>query len=157
MTANNNNVQHNRRKSDSAIAEHKAITQKHGESIAMLRTDVASLQTGLENLDKGIGRIAYKIDSLTEPKPTNWTGVGSLIVAVIIVFGGVFSFLFNAQNKSSVEALDYLSSESSLRHRIQAEQIEYISEQYNRLHDRVIQEKERQADLNLHFTKQHKE
>ena len=149
-------VQHNRRHADKALDEHRKVTQKHGTDIASLRTDVASLKTGLDNVDKGISRISYKLDTLAEPQPTNWTGVGSLIVTIIIVFGGVFGFLFNAQGKHTAEALAYGSGESQLRHSIQAEQIRYLAKQYDNLSNQIIDGERRQAELNIHFTQQHR-
>ena len=150
------NQQHNRRSADKVMEEHRQVTHKHGQDIASLRSNVASLQTGLDNVDKGISRLSYKLDTLGEPKPTNWTGIGSLIVTIILVFGGVFGFLFNSQTKNMATALDYGSGESQLRHSIQAEQIRYLAKQYDNLSNQIIDGERRQAELNIHFTQQHR-
>ena len=149
-------AQHNRRQVDKVMEEQRKVTQRHGADIASLRTDVASLQTGLDNVDKGISRLSYKLDTLGEPNPTNWTGIGSLIVTIIIVFGGVFGFLFNSQTKSMATALDYGSGESQLRHSIQAEQIRYLAEEVDDLAHQLIEAERRQSELNIHFTQQHR-
>ena len=91
---------------------------------------------------------------MSESKPTNWVGVGSLLVGVIFVFGGIFGFLFTAQSNSTADALAYGSGESALRHRIQAEQIEYLVQQQVRLSDKVTISEQRQAELNLYFTRE---
>ena len=86
---------------------------------------------------------------------SNWIHIGSLIVTIIIVFGGVFAFLFNAQSNRIAEALEYGSGESQLRHTIQAEQITYLNNQIDKLGDRVLDGERRQAEINMQFTEEH--
>ena len=102
-------------------------------------------------MDKNINRIVDQLDDVTKPKESNWTAVGSLIIAVVIVFGGIFGFLFNAQSKSTEDALSAVQRESDLRHRIRTLHEANLTESVVRLQDQVIRKMQRQEELNLHF------
>ena len=140
-----------RRKLDKADDIHRNITERHGRDISGLHSEVAGLKIGLDNVDKGIGRISKQIDQISKPKESNWTAVGSLIIAVVLVFGAVFGFLFNAQSKSTEDALESVQRESDLRHRIRTLHEKNLTESVMRLQDQVIRKLQRQEELNLHF------
>lgn len=142
-----------RRSTDAEYDAHKKITERHGQEISMLRTDVAGLKTGLQNVDATLNKIGDKIDVITQPHPTNWTGVGSLIVAIILFLGGVFSFFFKAQNDSVTDALTYSSKESQLRHEIQESQITRLDAFASHIYKRFIEENEAQEKMNMDFVK----
>lgn len=145
------------RRSDDAADAHKKITELHGTQISLLRTDVASLTTGLTNVEVTLNKIGDKIDILSQPNPTNWTGVGSLIVAIVLFLGGVFSFFFKAQANSIEDALVYSSKESELRHEIQAAQIDQLAKISTHIHNRMIVGFDKQEDINMSILKEHAE
>tara|TARA_R110001592_G_scaffold170757_1_gene408083 strand:- start:1572 stop:2069 length:498 start_codon:yes stop_codon:yes gene_type:complete len=140
-----------RRKLDKADEIHRSVTERHGRDISGLHSEVAGLKIGLDNVDKGIGRISKQIDQISKPKESNWTAVGSLIIAIVLVFGAVFGFLFNAQAKSTEDALASVQRESDLRHRIRTLHEKNLTESVMRLQDQVIRKLQRQEELNLHF------
>ena len=140
-----------RRTLDKAEEIHRGITERHTRDIAGIHADVAGLKAGIDNVDKNINRIVDQLDYVTKPKESNWTAVGSLIIAVVIVFGGIFGFLFNAQSKSTEDALSEVQREIDLRHRIRTLHEANLTESVVRLQDQVIRKLQRQEELNLHF------
>ena len=140
-----------RRHLDKAEDIHRGITERHTKDIARIHTDVASLKAGIDNVAINLNRIFDQLDDATKPKESNWTAVGSLIIAIVIVFGGIFGFLFNAQSKSTEDALFNVQRESDLRHEIRDLQEQNITAQVRRLQDRVLTKLNRQDELNLKF------
>jgi hypothetical protein len=69
------------------------------------------------------------LSHFSQPKETNWAQIGSLIVAVIVVFGSIFGFLFYAQ----------------------ASNTQAVSAALFRLEDRMLANSANQEDLNMQF------
>ena len=61
--------------------------------LSALKTEVATLQASVTNLAKGQDEIKDMIRERMRDKPTNWIGIGSLILAGISILGS-FVWLF---------------------------------------------------------------
>lgn len=142
-----------RRMSDKEDGGHFEITQRNVRDIGEIRTDIAGLKVGVDGLAETMHRISKQLSQLTQPKETEWTAVGSLIIAVVLVFGGIFGFLFNAQSSSTEDSLIAVQRESDLRHEIRDLHERNLTAQVVRLQDRVLLKMERQEKLNLEFSK----
>jgi len=119
---------------------HFDITQRNVRDIGEIRTDIAGLKVGMDGLGReqvagfanqteNMQRLSKQLSHFSQPKETNWAQIGSLIVAVIVVFGSIFGFLFYAQagNTSAVSAALF------------------------RLEDRMLANSANQEDLNMQF------
>ena len=121
-------------------AGHFDITQRNVRDIGEIRTDIAGLKAGMDGLGReqvagfanqteNMQRLSKLLSHFSQPKETNWAQIGSLIVAVIVVFGSIFGFLFYAQ----------------------ASNTEAVSAALFRLEDRMLANAENQEDLNMKF------
>lgn len=121
-------------------AGHFDITQRNVRDIGEIRTDIAGLKAGMDGLGReqvagfanqteNMQRLSKQLSHFSQPKETNWAQIGSLIVAVIVVFGSIFGFLFYAQ----------------------ASNTEAVSAALFRLEDRMLANAENQEDLNMKF------
>ena len=142
-----------RRASDKAEDTHRRITERHTNEIASVQSEVSGLKVGLTNTEKGVNNLTNKVDTQCAKEEQNWTAIGSLIVAILIVFGGIFGFLFNSQSNSTEATLINVQRESDLRHEIRDLHEKNLTNQVVRLQDRVLTKLERQEELNLEFSK----
>ena len=121
-------------------AGHFDITQRNVRDIGEIRTDIAGLKAGMDGLGReqvagfanqteNMQRLSKQLSHFSQPKETNWAQIGSLIVAVIVVFGSIFGFLFYAQ----------------------ASNTQAVSAALFRLEDRMLANAENQEDLNMKF------
>lgn len=121
-------------------AGHFDITQRNVRDIGEIRTDIAGLKAGMDGLGReqvagfanqteNMQRLSKQLSHFSQPKETNWAQIGSLIVAVIVVFGSIFGFLFYAQ----------------------ASNTQAVSAALFRLEDRMLANAKNQEDLNMKF------
>lgn len=142
-----------RRVTDKFDAAHKRITEQNTHSIAAINSDLNGLKVSLTNIDKAVEGLGSKLEQLATPHVINWPAIGSLIIGVIIVFGGIFGFLFQTQSDNVQDQLTAVQRESDLRHEIRDLHERNLTEQVIRLQDRVLRKMELQEKLNLDFVK----
>ena len=145
-----------RRASVPSDSEHRRVTEKNVHNIALITSDINGIKVGLTNIDRSVLGMGKKLDAVTA-KDINWAAIGSLIVAVIIVFGGIFGFLFEAQSNNVQEQLTAVQRESDLRHEIRDLQERNLTSQVIRLQDRVLRKMELQDQLNFEFLREQAE
>jgi hypothetical protein len=119
---------------------HFDITQRNVRDIGEIRSDISGLKVGMDALGNSqssgfasqsaaMERLSKQLSHFSQPKETNWAQIGSLIVAVIVVFGSIFGFLFYAQ----------------------ASNTQAVSAALFRLEDRMLANSANQEDLNMQF------
>jgi hypothetical protein len=129
-----------RRMTDKEGSGHFDITQRNVRDIGEIRSDISGLKVGMDALGNSqssgfasqsaaMERLSKQLSHFSQPKETNWAQIGSLIVAVIVVFGSIFGFLFYAQ----------------------ASNTQAVSAALFRLEDRMLANSANQEDLNMQF------
>jgi len=133
-------VEEGRRMADKEGIGHFDITQRNVRDIGEIRSDISGLKVGMDALGAAqtsgfnsqsisMERLSKQLSHFSQPKVTNWAQIGSLIVAVIVVFGSIFGFLFYAQ----------------------ASNTQAVSAALFRLEDRMLAHSATQSDLNMKF------
>jgi hypothetical protein len=133
-------VEMGRRMTDKEGSGHFDITQRNVRDIGEIRSDISGLKVGMDALGNSqssgfasqsaaMERLSKQLSHFSQPKETNWAQIGSLIVAVIVVFGSIFGFLFYAQ----------------------ASNTQAVSAALFRLEDRMLANSANQEDLNMQF------
>lgn len=158
-------MESNRRSTDIDSASgtgHFDITQRNVRDIGEIRTDIAGLKVGMDGLGKEqlagfanqsdhLHRLSSQLNHMSAPKVYNWAAMGSLAMAVVIVFGGVFGFLLNSQAQSTENALDAVQRESDLRDRLRTTHENNTEQTLTRWQEQLTDKLERQEELNLRF------
>ena len=133
-------MEEGRRMTDKEGSGHFDITQRNVRDIGEIRSDISGLKVGMDALgnsqssgfasqSSAMERLSKQLSHFSQPKETNWAQIGSLIVAVIVVFGSIFGFLFYAQ----------------------ASNTQAVSAALFRLEDRMLANSANQEDLNMQF------
>ena len=140
-----------RRVSDDLAKTHRRVTERHTSEIAATQAQISGLAVGMKNVDKNINALIAKVDQSARPKDKNWAAIGSLIVTIIIVFGGIYGFLFKTQAKRTDDALMGVQRESDMRHIVIEDHAAALAITVARLQDVLFEKLTRQEDLNMQF------
>lgn len=72
-------------------AETLDIAVEHGK----LSVRMSSVETAISGLSAQFQTVINKIDTLQQPKPTNWTGILSVIISLLAVIGAFLAMWVN--------------------------------------------------------------